>query len=65
MSLEKRTALSDVTCIDIDITKIIDFHSEADHFSLRSKDSLTLKNFFFNATLFTIPTLTLLTLLLH
>ena len=29
--------------IDIDISKIIDFHSEADRFSLRSKDFLTLK----------------------
>ena len=29
--------------IDIDISKIIDFHSEADRFSLRAKDSLTLK----------------------
>ena len=29
--------------IDIDINKIIDFHSEADRFPLRAKDSLTLK----------------------
>ena len=29
--------------INIDISKIIDFHSEADRFSLRYKDSLTLK----------------------
>ena len=29
--------------IDIDISKIIDFHSESDRFSLRAKDSLTLK----------------------
>ena len=45
-------ALTDVTLvitlvlngnIDIDISKIIDFHSEADRFSFRSKDSLTLK----------------------
>ena len=31
--------------IDIDISKIIDFHSEADRFSLRAKDSLTLKKY--------------------
>ena len=51
MSLEKRRSLTDVTFlynvlngnIDIDISKIIDFHSEADRFSLRSKDFLTLK----------------------
>ena len=51
MSLEKRRSLADVTFlykvlngnIDIDISKIIDFHSEADRFSLRAKDSLTLK----------------------
>ena len=51
MSLEKRRSLADVTFlykvlngnIDIDINKIIDFHSEADRFSLRAKDSLTLK----------------------
>ena len=50
MSLEKRSP-ADVTFlykvlngnIDIDISKIIDFHSEGDHFSLRAKDSLTLK----------------------
>ena len=50
MSLEKRS-LADVTFlykvlngnIDIDISKITDFHSEADRFSLRAKDSLTLK----------------------
>ena len=50
MSLEKRRSLADVTFlykvlngnIDIDISKIIDFHSEADRFSLRAKDSLTL-----------------------
>ena len=29
--------------ININISKIIDFHSEADRFSLRYKDSLTLK----------------------
>ena len=51
MLLEKRRSLADVTFlykvlngnIDIDISKIIDFHSEADRFSLRAKDSLTLK----------------------
>ena len=52
MSLEKRRSLADVTFlykvlnngnIDIDISKIIDFHSEADRFSLRAKDSLTLE----------------------
>ena len=51
MSLEKRRSLTDVTFlykvlngnIDIDISKIIDFHSEADRLSLRSKDFLTLK----------------------
>ena len=51
MSLDKRRSLADVTflykvlngIIDIDISKIIDFHSEADRFSLRAKDSLTLK----------------------
>ena len=51
MSREKRRSLADVTFlykvlngnIDIDISKIIDFHSEADRFSLRAKDSLTLK----------------------
>ena len=51
MSSEKRRSLADVTFlykvlngnIDIDISKIIDFHSEADRFSLRAKDSLTLK----------------------
>ena len=51
MSLKKRRSLADVTflCkvlngnIDIDISKITDFHSEADGFSLRAKDSLTLK----------------------
>ena len=51
MSREKRRSLADVTFlykvlngnIDIDINKIIDFHSEADRFSLRAKDSLTLK----------------------
>ena len=51
MSLEKRRSLADVTFLykvlngntDIDISKIIDFHSEADRFSLRAKDSLTLK----------------------
>ena len=50
-SLEKRRSLADLTFlykvlngnIDIDINKIIDFHSEADRFSLRAKDSLTLK----------------------
>ena len=51
MLLEKRRSLADVAFlykvlngnIDIDISKIIDFHSEADRFSLRAKDSLTLK----------------------
>ena len=53
MSLEKRRSLTDVAflykvlngSINIDIRKIIDLHSEADRFSLRSKDvdSLTLK----------------------
>ena len=52
MSLEKRRSLTDVTFlykvlngnIDIDISKIIDFHSEADRsVSLRSMDFLTLK----------------------
>ena len=51
MSQEKRRSLADVTFlykvlngnIDIDISKIIDFHSKADRFSLRAKDSLTLK----------------------
>ena len=49
MSLEMRRSLADVTFIykvlngniDIDISKILDFHSEADRFSL--KVSLTLK----------------------
>ena len=51
MSLEKRRSLTDVTLlykevngnIDIDISKITDFHTEADCFSLRSKHFLTLK----------------------
>ena len=51
MSLEKKRLLTDVTFlykvnngnIDIDVSKILDFHSEADRFSLRSKDFLTLK----------------------
>ena len=51
LSPEKRRSLTDVTFlykvlngnIDIDISRIIDFHSEADRFSLRSKDFLTLK----------------------
>ena len=51
MSLEKRRSLAYLTFlykvlngnIDIDISKIIDFHSEADRFSLRAKDSLILK----------------------
>ena len=51
ISLEKRGSLADVTFlykvlngnIDIDISKITDFHSEADRFSLRAKDFLTLK----------------------
>ena len=51
MSLEKRRSLADMTFsykvlngnTDIDISKIIDFHSEADCFSLRAKESLTLK----------------------
>ena len=50
MSLEMRRSLTDVTFlykvlngnIDIAISKIIDFQSEADRFSLRSKDNLTL-----------------------
>ena len=48
LSLEKRRSLADVTFLykvlngNID-SKIIDFHSEADRFSLRAKDSLTLK----------------------
>ena len=52
MSLEKRRSLIDVTFlykvlngnIDIDISRIREFHSEADRFSLRSTDFLTLKN---------------------
>ena len=51
MSLEKRRLLTDVTFlykvnngnINIDVSKILDFHSKADCFSLRSKDFLTLK----------------------
>ena len=51
ISLEKRRSLTDVTFlykvlngnIDIDISGIIEFHSEADRFSLRSTDFLTLK----------------------
>ena len=51
LSLEKRRSLTDVTFlykvlngnIDIDISRIIEFHSEADRFSLRSTDFLTLK----------------------
>ena len=51
MSLEKRGLLTDVTFlyevnagnINIDVSKILDFHSEADRFSLKSKDFLTLK----------------------
>ena len=51
MSLEKRRLLTDVTLlykvnagnINIDVSKILDFHSEADRFSLKSKDFLTLK----------------------
>ena len=51
MSLEKRRSLTDVTFlykvlngnIDIDISRIIEFHSEADRFSLRPTDFLTLK----------------------
>ena len=51
MSLEKRRLLTDVTFlykvnngnINIDVSKILDFHSEAYCFSLRSKDFLTLK----------------------
>ena len=50
MSLEKRRSLTDVTFlykvlngnIDVDISRIIEFHSEADWFSLRSTDFLTL-----------------------
>ena len=51
MSLEKRRSLTDVTFlykvlngnIDIDISRIIEFHSEADQFLLRSTDFITLK----------------------
>ena len=51
MSLEKRRLMTDVTFlykvnngnINIDISKILDFHSEADRFSLKSMDFLTLK----------------------
>ena len=51
MSLEKRGLLTDVTFlykvnagnINIEVSKILDFHSEADRFSLKSKDFLTLK----------------------
>ena len=51
MSLEKRRLLTDVTFlykvnngnINIDVSKILDFQSEADCLSLRSKDFLTLK----------------------
>ena len=32
--------------ISIDVSKIVDFHSEADRFSLRSKEFLTLMNKF-------------------
>ena len=54
MSLEKRRLLTGVTFlykvlngnINIDVSKILDFHSEADRFSLRSKDFLTLKKKF-------------------
>ena len=54
MSLEKRRLLTDVTFlykvlngnINIDVSKIIDFHSEADCFSFRSKDFLILKKKF-------------------
>ena len=50
MSLEKGTLLTDVKFlykvnngnINIDISKILDFHSEADRFSLRSQGFLTL-----------------------
>ena len=46
MSLQKRILLTDVTFlykvlndnINIDVSKIIDFHSEAGPFSLRFKD---------------------------
>ena len=51
MTLEKRRLLTDVTFlykvnngnINIDASKILDFHSKADCFSLGSKDFLTLK----------------------
>ena len=51
MALEKWRSLTDMTFLykilngntDIDISKITHFHSEADRFSLRSKDFLTLK----------------------
>ena len=51
MSLEKRRSLADVTflykvlngIIDIDISKITDFYSEANCFSLRAKNSSTSK----------------------
>ena len=51
MTLEKRRLLTDVTFsykvnngnINIDASKILDFHSKTDCFSLGSKDFLTLK----------------------
>ena len=51
VSLEKRRLLTDVTFlykvnmgnINIDVSKILDFQSEAHRFSPRSKDFLTLK----------------------
>ena len=49
MSLEKRRLLTDVTFLykvnagNINIDVILDFHSEADRFSLKSEDFLTLK----------------------
>ena len=51
MSLEKRRSLTDVTFlykvnvgnINIDVSKILDFHSAANCFSLKSRDFLTLK----------------------
>ena len=54
MSLEKRRLVTDVIFlykglngnVNFDISKIIDFHSEADRFSLRSKNFLTLKKKF-------------------
>lgn len=51
MSLEKRQSLTDVTFlykvlngnIDINVSQIIDFYSETDHYSLRAKDFFNFK----------------------